>query len=211
MTQQIILGWRAMQVVYCPLRCQGWTLRGPFSGRHVAGRIAPPAACLGQTWATKATPGLPPEHLRPWWENAPQEIVAEEGRSPVAPEPHSRAWDYLPPAPAVGCTCGYHLAFKRDRAAMAVARFCGALLLYCQGLGRGVVHRSGARVEAFRILAWLPPWCAQRGLCQVMAPEAMAWARRTLGPELLDSTVLPTGVFDHLPPEVAALLEGVTR
>ncbi len=206
MAQQIVLGWRAMRLVSC-LACGDWGLAGTYGAQHVAGRVAPRAVCLGRgAWLKEPAPKrLPPEHRRPWWWNVPQDIVLEEGRRPISPEPHSRAWDYLPPAPAPGCTCGYHLAWSWRTAREVPPGRGEALLLYCQALGPAIVYEGGVRVEAFRILAYVqlpsPGW-----RWSLVAPEVAEVMATRWGPEISDPSSLPTGAFDRVPPEAAALM-----
>ncbi len=210
MDGQIILGWQTMQVVYCA-ECGDLGLEAPYGGRHVAGRVSPQAVCLGRRYSFGGLgPSPPREHMRPWWKNVPPRLRRFQGqRRPMSPEPHSRAWDYLPPAPVEWCSCGYSLAWSW-RVAWTEARWarCDEILLYCQGLGSGIVYEGGARMEAFRILAFTPRWCDDERSCPFMRPSLRDEVRARWGPEIPDPSSLPTGVFDQVPPEAAALLEG---
>ncbi len=203
----IMLGWRAMWVVPCQ-ECE-WALAGTYGGRHVAGRIAPAAVCLGRPfWLLGPAPeGLPHEHERPWWKNVPPGLAQVEAYMLPFPEPHSKAWDYLPPAPAAGCTCGYYLAWCGRTVWEMVEVKQHLLLLYCQGLGPAIVYEDGARVETFRILGFAaqPPSSVSWESFFPSANMAEAVLARW-GPELPSFEALPTGVFDRVPPEVAALI-----
>ncbi len=144
---------------------------------------------------------MPPELLPQW----------DDGIPDPYPEPHSRAWDYLPPAPLQGCTCGYYLAFDLDATRAVLTPHCTVIALYCQALGRAVLYTGGVRAETFRVLGFSAEWRDMWHDCVYIEPSGRAWACETYGPLIDRPHELPTGVFDRLPPEVAALLEGVTR
>ncbi len=208
MSGKIVLGWRVMRVVRCP-DCGGWALAGPYGWRHVSGRVPPPAVCLGRRapWPEDRLPAPPPGHKRRrWWEHVPPELITERPH-PIHPDPHSPAWDYLPPAPAEGCSCGYYLAWSWEVAwdAAFLGR-CDEILLYCQAIGPGILYEAGVRVEAFRILAFAPRWCGAEQGCPFAGPRMREVVRERWGPEIADPGALPTGVFGRIPPEVAALM-----
>ncbi len=202
----IVLGWRAMRAVRCK-SCGGWGLTGPCGGYHLSGRVAPPAVCLGlDYWLEGQTPLPPPEHRRPWWENVPPSLRPEGIVRPPGPPPHGQAWDYLPPAPVEGCSCGYYLSWWWRPALRLVRRFRNPLLLYCQAAGSAIVDKDGARVESFRVLGYAAQAPDLGRWCSLAAPKAAETVMARWGPEIPDPDHLPTGVFDHLPPEAAALL-----
>ncbi len=206
---KIVLGWRAMMIIDCP-DC-GWALEGAYSGRHVAGRIAPRAVCLGYArwpWEEDIPKGLPPEHRLQWREKVPPALVSrrDDGIPDPFPDPHSPAWDYLPPAPLQGCTCGYYLAFDLDAARAVLIQHCAVIILYCQALGHTVLYTGGVRTETFRVLGFSAEWCDRVIKCSYLSPGGRAWARKTYAPLITRPHEMPTGVFDKVPPEAAALM-----
>ncbi len=209
MTANIILGWRTMLVVWCG-QCQGWALQGIYGPFHLTSRLSPPAVCPG--WDRSTRPGIswdtvPSEHRKRWQERVPRRL--RKDGTPVAPNPHSKAWAYLPSAPAEGCSCGYYIAFspQKVRRLVSCSQWTVPVVLYVQALGKAILHADGARCERYRVLAHQAP----RSLVDRLGPGARdqvaAWLQGAFGPELSPGATLPAGVFDRIPPEVAMLLE----
>ncbi len=170
-----------MAALWCR-HCGSWALEGPDGFRHLAGRLSAPAACLG--------------------------CAGQVGQGDICPE----ALAHLPAAPARACDCRYRLTFSWREAQRQVAAapygVC-ALALYVHALDAITVRGREAWCGRFRVLAYCPRWQTNPFVPLAVA-RLMDWARATLGPELPTGRHLPTGVFDRVPPEVAALLEGVT-
>ncbi len=188
--------------------CGGWALEGLRGGQHLASRLSPPAVCLG--WDRRLSPApksaVPPTHRQQWWEHLPPGMPLPQEGDTAGPPAHSQAWGYLPAAPARRCTCGFYLAYNRWEAWDKVHR-AHAVLLYVQAVGRVVLHNRGARCGRYRVLAYVPKWDGE----EAIPTEAVRWVKATFGPLEYRPDILPTGVFDRVPPKVLELMEEVTE